>query len=395
MNFSRVIQQLLHFYRIFIAPPKQWISPGKCDVLLYDASGEEVVRPYLSDYRVEVLAVRGELVIFPCFLRALFTKSFWLGKPLSAYADAVIAATSPKVIISFIDNNFAFYQLSARWSSIKTMFLQNGWRGEVADVFESIVRHDDYRVDYMVVFNRLIGQKYRQFVSGEVVAAGSLKNNHVEKPDDIQHETVVFVSQYRDRPVNGPFMFCNADGDPVLWDNFYETDALVVRLLGKWCELNGKRLSVCGMQGAEQRSERDWFAGLLNGYEWEYVSRSSIYGSYRIMASAELVVAVDSTLGYEAFGRGKKIALFTARGICIGSSAANFGWPGEFPDNGPFWTNHASEAEFNRIMDYLNTVSEKEWSAVHAKYADDLMAYNPGNSRFKALLKELLQETGQ
>jgi surface carbohydrate biosynthesis protein len=119
------------------------------------------------------------------------------------------------------------------------------------------------------------------------------------------------------------------------------------------------------------------------------LNRSNIYSSYENVAVAGFVVFVDTTLGYEALARGKKTAAFTLRGKSIGSDACNFGWPADFPDNGPFWTNHADEREFERVMDYITTVSDEEWKQTRQRYVPDLMEYDPGNTRFLKLMREI------
>ena len=66
------------------------------------------------------------------------------------------------------------------------------------------------------------------------------------------------------------------------------------------------------------------------------------------------VVSIDSTLGYEAFGRGNKTAIFGCRDDFLNTSDLKFGWPADLPNNGPFWTNDQDEMQFQRVMDYLN-----------------------------------------
>ena len=102
------------------------------------------------------------------------------------------------------------------------------------------------------------------------------------------------------------------------------------------------------------------------------------------------MVFIDSTLGYESICRGKKTAALSCRGASLLSVSANFGWPTELPNNGPFWTNDQDETQFQRVMDYLNTVSDQEWEQTCQKYTNKLMDFDPGNTRFVALLDQLL-----
>jgi surface carbohydrate biosynthesis protein len=109
-----------------------------------------------------------------------------------------------------------------------------------------------------------------------------------------------------------------------------------------------------------------------------------------LVDAAEIVVFIDSTLGYEAIGRGKKTASFSCRGASLNSEDRKFGWSAGLPENGPFWTNDADERQLRRVMDYLNTVNAEEWEQTRQLYASELMEFDAGNTRFIALLDQLL-----
>jgi surface carbohydrate biosynthesis protein len=122
---SRLAWRLKTFYQFFIAPPKIWKLPKRSDVVIYDASGEELLLPYLSGYDVEVIPLRGESVNIQCLLRAMLKRRFWTVKPLQVYAETFVEITSPKAVITFIDNNVNFYTLSHLFPDTKTIFIQN------------------------------------------------------------------------------------------------------------------------------------------------------------------------------------------------------------------------------------------------------------------------------
>ena len=121
MKINRLKSKLKLFYTIFIAPPKEWQLPKKSEVLIYEASSIEALAPYLTKYRVTTMFLRGEAINVPCLLRAVVSLKFWKGKPLQAYAEAFILAVSPKVVITYIDNNLNFYLISKRFPDVKTI----------------------------------------------------------------------------------------------------------------------------------------------------------------------------------------------------------------------------------------------------------------------------------
>jgi len=393
MRFNQIISKLQNFNTFIIRPPKCWKRPKKSDVLIYDVSGSELLMQYLSLYSMEFLHIRFESVNVLCLIRAVFSISFWRGQPIQAYTDAYIRFVSPKVIITFIDNDPVFYTISSRFGFAKTVFVQNGTRSEIGDVFGHLEKNPKYHVDYMLVHGEAIGKQYQKFISGITIPTGSLKNNHIKILSDQCIGTVLFISQFRDKPENNaPFMM-RSDGVPIDWSWFYAAEVKVLDFLGRWCLKNNKLLKVCARKKGMGGAENQFFSECLKNYNWEYIPQSESYNSYQLIDKSELVVFLDSTLGYESLARGKKTACFACRATYLNIDDTKFGWPAMLPDNGPFWTNDSDENEFQRVMDYLNAVSPKEWEQTRHRYAFSLMELNPGNTKFISLFKDLLGES--
>jgi len=384
--------KLTGYYKLFIAPRKIWRRPNKSDVLIYDACGAQSFFPYLTGYTVELLRLRGETINIHCLLRALFKIDFWKGKLMQAYKDVYIELVAPLVIMTFIDNDPGFYSISNRFPLIKTIFFQNGLR--LADFFQALHNSENYRVDYMLVFGRSIGEYYNRFIAGKVITDGSLKNNAVKKADiNTEKRSIVFISQYRDKPLhNEPFYISNKGGS-LFWSQFYDAEAKVLSFLGEWCSENNNALRICGVQTKYDKSEKEYFDDVLKDYMWDYIPKDDLYGSYKVIDSAEIVISIDSSLGYESLARGKKTAIYSCRGAAIDSDTRKFGWPACLPDKGPFWSNEADDKEFRRIIDYLNSVSSEEWEQCRQLYTNDLIEFDPENSRFVALLEQLLPKS--
>ncbi len=390
MVFSRLKSKIHAFYINFIEPPKVWSLPEKSDVLIFDASGTELLAPYLNKYNYSVMATRRESLNVSCFLRAALSLSFWKGNLKNAYFDSYIHAVSPKLVITFVDNNSAFYCISKRFPDIKTIFLQNGIRGEKGDVFEYLKKSENYHVDYMFVMGNAIGKRYNKYISGSILPNGSLKNNHVNYKYVEPDGSILFISQYRDKPKNNEPFLTGIDNNSFYYDQFYSAEAIVLKFLAKWCIDHNKFLKIAGVSLENIEQEIAFFESFLSGCGWEYIPRSDQYSSYRSVDAAEIVVFIDSTLGYEAAARGKKTASFSCRGVNLNSEATRFGWPADIANNGPFWSSDQDEMQFLRVMDYLNTVCTKEWEQTRKCYMSEIMEFDPGNTRLVALLDQLL-----
>lgn len=387
---GRLTVQIKQFYKLFIAPPKQWWLPKKSEILIYDASGSELLAPYVFQYGVEVLAIHGEFVNIPCLLHATLSFEFWRFKPVQAYCNAFIRAVSPKIIITLIDNSINFYTISGNFPEIKTIFWQNGVRGGPGDIFASINNTKKYHVDHMLVFSQHVGKEYQRYISGEIIVAGSLKNNSRNISTDVVDESILFISQFREKPASGKAFFIDVNGVDIPWEKIYRPEMLALKFLKMWCANNKKLLRIGGCMGKAQGAEQTFFANHLNGCNWEYVPKTEDYGSYELLDRAEIVVGIDSTLVLESIGRGKKTAVFSCRSAVLNDASMKFGWPAALPDNGPFWTNGTDDLEFLRVMDYLSAVGVEEWELTRQTYASELIGFDPGNMQFRALLARLL-----
>lgn len=357
-------------------------------MLIYDGEGRELLLPFLEQWNPETLHVRGERLNIPLVLASLGSgRDFW-----KTYTDNFVRAVSPRVVVTFIDNNVAFYSLSARHPGVVTMFVQNGTRSIYGDVFGELRQRtggEPLRVDRMLTFGADVGAEYGKHIAGERIACGSLKNNSAPRQTPGAKGTIAFISQFRES--EGPVI---AGRSYSRKEYFQEPDELVLGFLADYARRRGKTLSVisCARDstGASAIAERRYFETLAGpdcGVSGDLASNSG----YAMTDAADVVVSIDSTLGYESVARGNRTALFTVRVSDQGESGLQFGWPGNYPDDGPFWTNRRDPDAFERILDHLFGISDEEFMSEAASCGfERIMAYDPGNTILKDTLQELL-----
>ena len=125
----------------------------------------------------------------------------------------------------------------------------------------------------------------------------------------------------------------------------------------------------------------------------QFVERHNWDDSYRAIARERVVLSDVSTLGYEALGLGKRVGFINFprhwQQVRFG-----FGWPLEFGEKGPFWTNDPSEAEIERILDYLLTVSDEQWEQDSGWIRDQLIVHDYGNTKLKRYVEGVLAGKG-
>ena len=127
----------------------------------------------------------------------------------------------------------------------------------------------------------------------------------------------------------------------------------------------------------------------------EFYESHNYTSSYKAIDESEVTVGIDSTLAYESPVRGNKTALFPIRTHWLQLKSWTFGWPGDFPPEGPFWTNNPDVEKFERVLDTLFSIDEGEWlQMLESVGYDKIMTYDPGNSILLSVLGETLGVTG-
>ncbi|TGL98096.1 hypothetical protein EHQ76_13780 [Leptospira barantonii] len=387
----KIVNKIRSLFLFFLNSEKEWRLPKKSDLLFYDFVGYEAFESYIRTYDPTVLYIRGEKFNVPVFLSALLK-----GRPgLQGYINEFIRSVKPKLILTYIDNNPKFYELKETHPTIVTMFVQNGFRGEIGDIFGYLTPKETYNVDYMLTLGADIGEKYSQYIKGKSISIGSFKNNKIPKGKSIDSskiDSILFISQYIKRPQNKtePF-YVEADGSVYYWEQFYETELLLLPFLKTYCLEKGLSIKVCGRTKKNDPDEFDFYKNYFEGLDWAMTPHDSFHSSYELIDSAPITVFVDSTLGYEALARGKRSVGITSRCRSLKNESYRFGWPGKLSDNGPFWTNDLDLKSVRRALDHVIEISEDSWQKeLKESGFSRSVDFDPDNSRFRDLLSEIL-----
>ena len=359
-------------------------------MLIFDRTACDIFLSYLDPKSVEMLDVRGEslnlYVLFRCLINRKLSRI--------NYYFQYLTCVNPSVALTLIHNDSSFYLLKSHKKDLITVFVQNGLLQDMGVVFGFSNKQTHFRnkfkTDYMLVFGDAAGREYAKYVEGNTLSIGSFRNNIYQTKTQKLAKSVLFLSPYRPPPSpETRLMFI--DNQWISWKQFYSAEEFLLPLLQKYCLQNQLELRIC-MVCSDQKSsalEHNYFRSLLGSETCELLSKTNSFSSYENVHAAEFVVSSGSTLGYEALALGKKTAKFTLRGKLLGVASRNFGWPADLPDKGPFWTNHADEREVERVMDYITNVKDEEWEQTRQRYVPELMQYDPGNTRFLKLMREI------
>ena len=382
--------KLLRAISLILRARKIWVLPKKCDVLIFDSRDNhpievelaKMLSPYGTIGRFVVPGI-GEVNI-PVMLASILKR----GNRIAAYYDSYIRRTNPRFVISYIDNSITFYSVAARNPAVKTMFIQNGLRTNyVFGLIDRKPSREIFKVDFMLVFGNHIGSEYAKYISGSVVPIGSFRNNHVPRVRPKVKGTLSFVSEYRDTAgVSWGGIFCP-------YQQFYKSEHIILPFLASYAADKGLQFRIITCSGHFKDSstlikEKRFYRGIL-GSECEFFEGEWHGSSYDAVDSTEVVVSISSSLGVEAIARGTKSAIFSIRSTILGLDPPdlNYGWPGCYPDEGPFWMKNPTTASFRRILDHLFAVSDEQWRAELEQHGfQEVIQFDPDNSKLRVIL---------
>lgn len=372
-----------------------WRNPKPSAILILDAAGSDLIQELCGNWSTQVLD--REKISIPVLLATLVRGR----RSMREYQNSYIRRTNPRIVITLIDNDMYFLTIKKIFPTITTIAIQNGIRANYAPrakhgFFSLLANTESPSCDYYCVFNNRVGEQIGHVVQTTPVIAGSIKNNQFRsKSAPVQPFSIAFVSQHPPRCIPDSSEGIYFENSFVPDRDFYEADFLVANYLAGFSSERGFKFIICGKRDQGFNCEYEIFSETIGDRQWTYAPRAYDYSTYETLDAANLVVSIDSTLGYEFFARGKRTAFFSVRGTLISKllgmriDELNFGWPVEMASRGPFWTNIPSESEYDRVLNYLTTVDDGEWSREIGKYTKDLMVFDQGNTVIRGLLHRL------
>jgi surface carbohydrate biosynthesis protein len=234
-----------------------------------------------------------------------------------------------------------------------------------------------------------------------MVEIGSLRNNALvlgppRSPD--KNPRLVFISTFPNLGDDGidpgwDSRVVHYFGDVGLTNSeYYRIEGVVARMAAESALDRGLEFCVLGKRPKWQIGERRFFQSCIGDLNWRHLPSDHQASSYESIADSDLLLAIDSTLGYEFFARGLKVAFVSSRMRLAGFPNVK---EGTFADltcsenRGPIWTDVCTRLEVNRLIDYLLTVTDSQWQALTRDLRSRVVRFDNQNQRFCAILSEL------
>lgn len=377
-NFNILINIIKGKFTIF--------APQKSDVLIWGTPSFINIfnhREYnLNKKKINYLHVWGENINLAVLLRCLCKFKF----TFTDYTKYYIMYVKPDVIISFLDNYKTIYQIKKK--DYKIFLIQHSWRSGESNFFKNNQRPKVGSIDYFFVQNKNIVKKYKSICKAKFSIIGSFLSNNVPKKKVKKKYDIVFISTFRyvnNFKINGNITF----------EDYLKAESDLVKKISLYCLKKNKRLYILPTRKEHQKQELSFFKECLkDNKNWKMIKRiSSNYDfPYTVVDKADIVVGIDSTLLYEAFGRGVKTIFFDVRPKNkFLSNNRHFAWPKKLMLSGPFWEGNDDYESIFRTINRVEEFSPSKWNKIVKNYKNDLMPYDKNNKSFKKILNKHLK----
>jgi surface carbohydrate biosynthesis protein len=360
------------------------LPPKKKKILVFDGNNNPFIN-YILKSGYNTLYLRWERINLFILIKCLIKNKLNVDQYISEY----IRFSSPKLILTFIDNNPKFYTLY-RHGNFKTIFVQSGIRSRASDIFSNkkIINKKNkkkFKVDYMFVFNSKIGLLYNSFIKGSSIPIGSFKNNNIKIQKNKKQNKILIISTFRN------YSKKQSIGKNLMWGTFTKNDEYFMRWIILLAMKNNIKIDVLGRYSLKETNEEfTYFKNFFKKNKFNYIDNYSKRETYKILDSYKFAFTIDSTLGVECLARGGRIGFFCNRPNKMPEKSRKFGWMENFNSTGPFWTYKNSQAEIKKIFNKVVFSKNAEWNKISKKYKNKIMNYDYNNKKFKLVLKKII-----
>jgi surface carbohydrate biosynthesis protein len=366
--------------------------PQQAPVVIYPkGKSSDILLEYLDKAQVIVTNPWEGSLNLPTILRMLLSFKFSRFHYLIAY----LQLTRAKFVITTTDNDITFYRIKKYLPAVTTIAIQNGLRGNYSSPNSTgflieISQEAELACDYILAFGKTMGLEFQKHIKTEFIAVGSIRNNSFTPSSVIQEANqLVYISQLTNRALKPDEQFADFMGNPISYQEFYGAEKQICDYLAKYCVERGLKFLVCGKQNSTFTAEQDFFK------PHEVSGRNEPFSSYELLNAAEILVSLDSAIGYEFLSRGNRVVIVGGRFSHHPNKTVRempdvkFGFPAELPTDGPFWISGLSESDLKERLDSVRSMSGDSWTDLIKPYQDLLMRFDPDNQILRKTFSDI------
>jgi surface carbohydrate biosynthesis protein len=363
-------------FKIFIKKIKKlWKTkflfhfPNKKEILLYDESNSQILKEIIKkDFNI--LKIREIEIYFWIFIKQIIFFDF----SYTTYCKNYIKYVSPKVMISINDGKIRFYELKKTFKNISFIVIQSGARSpETLESF-NLFKAKKFKCDFFFVINEYYIKEYQKFISSNYHILGAWRNNIVKVNKSVKDDFLL-ISNYDPHTINKQRI--------VAYNK-------LLKLLNLYFSSSNKKIHIlCRRKNSTQKEEMQFYKFFFgSNCVFHKTLAVNWKKSYRILDKFENIISMESTMGYEAISRKKKLAAFPPH---LGHKYW-FGWPKPFQKKYNFFVSkNFSYNEIKRVLDNVSNCSQSNWEKKYYNSIKDLQPMSTDNMVFRKILSNLLK----
>jgi surface carbohydrate biosynthesis protein len=390
-----------------------WTKPKPVDILIYDKNMSEFIIPYITKYKKKIIYTHLEKIYLYILFKLIIR--FSLKNLLFNYTKIFVEVTKPKIVITATDNDINFYKLKMEIQSIKfkTIAIQNGHRVPThPGILNYYADYEKNKMasDYILCFFSEQKNIYKKKIQCKSIAIGSFLNNiNYQKKvygEEKSTKNLFWISQYRYRKLdenifNENFLSENQKKNfkNQSVEEHMNLESKILPIIYKFCKKNNIKFNILSSYKKKDNEkniieEKNFYHKVIDDSDWtmnENKKQSRIDAYKILLEEADIVAHVDSTLGYESLARGIKTISITAKKSFYKNIPSQFSWPSRFNYKGPIWTNSEDKDEILRLLNFICSVSNKDWIGYVHSIKDKIMQTDKDNKIFFNLIEKLLE----
>ena len=289
----------------------------------------------------------GSYVVFDPRFREIYLKPFivgilkWLGSHkvgtlTEHYFVAFLRISSPKLVLTTIDNNANFYAAKKHYSNVDSRFIaiQNGcrWRETMPPTASNLRSRDMIlclTADYVSAWREVSP-------NATILPTGSYASKVPRVKPKTEKGVAGFISTWKPGIVVADRRMKQTHyGQLIEHSEFYGPEISLLPLLKTALQGLDFKLHVIGRStGQLQKVEREFYSQILGEEGWVYEPRVGVEPSYSSIWRYEILFCVTTTLAYEALALGHRVMFLDSspQGASEQGSPAQFRQPFGYPN---------------------------------------------------------------
>lgn len=379
-----------------------WKRPPKSEIVIFDGFATQGIISAINEQSYSIFENRhSKLHVWTLFHMLTRLRFSWLD-----YCVSYLILSGARVVVTCIDSNPLFYRLKHHLPQVRFIAIQNGIRGtgspvqggdfwSALDAFGTRPPH----VDIVATFGTAHSEQYSAQIRCVTVEIGSTRSNSIpiQKKLNISHSPrIALISNFSGLPHQDIFPGGAASTTAmylreqrIAASDYFAADARVANFISNICSRNKWEFSIVARRDQTFTHEQRFFADACADNKFSFIVKQSETSAYEYLDGVDLVVAIDSTLGYEMIARGTRVIFISARAALLGGEGSRqfkFGFPGNHPEEGAFWTESLHQSEIEKLMHSVLALSEDGWKHCSEFVSRELMSYDSDNGLFRNLL---------